>query len=29
MSRFDLIIRGGTVATASEIFNADVAFKDG
>jgi dihydropyrimidinase len=29
MSRFDLIIRGGTVATATDTFDADVAVKDG
>ena len=26
---FDLLIRGGTVATASDVFQADVAVKDG
>ena len=29
MSRYDLIIRGGTVATATDTFDADVAVKDG
>ncbi len=29
MSDFDLIIKGGTVATASDTFDADVAIKDG
>lgn len=29
MSGFDLIVRGGTLATASETFEADVAVKDG
>ncbi|HIP78031.1 MAG TPA: dihydropyrimidinase, partial [Kiloniellaceae bacterium] len=29
MSDFDLILRGGTLATASETFAADVAVKDG
>jgi dihydropyrimidinase len=29
MSRYDLIIRGGTVATATDTFDADIAVKDG
>ena len=26
---FDLVIRGGTVATASDVFQADVGIRDG
>jgi dihydropyrimidinase len=29
MSEFDLVIRNGTVATAADVFRADVAIKDG
>ena len=29
MSDFDLVIRGGTVATAADVFRADVGVKDG
>jgi dihydropyrimidinase len=29
MSSFDLVITGGTVATASDTFNADIGIKDG
>jgi len=29
MAKFDLIIRGGTVATASDTFSCDVAIRDG
>lgn len=29
MSAFDLIVHGGTLATASETFTADIAVKDG
>jgi len=29
MTRFDLIIKGGTVATAADTFRADIAIKDG
>ena len=29
MSQFDLIIRGGTVATASDTFSADIAINEG
>ena len=29
MSNFDLLIRNGTVATAADTFQADVAVKDG
>src|ERR1700722_6657200 len=29
MTRFDTIIRGGTVATAADIFSSDIAIRDG
>jgi dihydropyrimidinase len=29
MARFDTIIRGGTVATAADIFSSDIAIRDG
>ncbi|KAA3507767.1 dihydropyrimidinase [Agrobacterium vitis] len=29
MSTFDLIIKGGTIATASDIFHADIGIRDG
>jgi dihydropyrimidinase len=29
MAKFDILIRGGTVATASDTFNCDVAIRDG
>ncbi|MDP6691394.1 MAG: dihydropyrimidinase, partial [Alphaproteobacteria bacterium] len=29
MSKFDLLLRNGTVATAADTFQADVAIKDG
>jgi len=29
VSQFDLIVRGGTVATASDVFDADIAVKAG
>jgi len=29
MSTFDLIIKGGTIATASDVYTADIAIKDG
>jgi urease alpha subunit len=29
MDRFDLVIRGGTVATACETMNADIGIRDG
>lgn len=29
MSEFDLVIRGGTVATASDVFAADIGIRDG
>jgi D-hydantoinase len=29
MSTFDLIIRGGTIATASDVFKADIGIRDG
>ncbi len=29
MTDFDLVIRGGTVATASDTFSADVGIRDG
>lgn len=29
MSDFDLIIRGGTIATASDVFKADIGIRDG
>ena len=29
MSNFDLIIKGGTVSTASDTFKADIAVNDG
>ncbi|MDX1605385.1 MAG: hypothetical protein R3202_04280, partial [Candidatus Competibacterales bacterium] len=29
MADFDLVIRGGTVATAAEVFRADIGIRDG
>ena len=29
MSDFDLVIRGGTIGTASAVFDADIGVKDG
>src|SRR3982074_599466 len=29
MNRFDTVIRGGTVATASDIFSCDIGIRDG
>ena len=29
MADFDMIVRGGTVATASDVFDADVGIRDG
>ena len=29
MTKYDLVIRGGTVATASDTFRADVGIRDG
>ncbi len=29
MAKFDLVIRGGTIATASDVFNADIGIIDG
>ena len=29
MSEFDLVVRGGRVATASDAFDADIGVKDG
>ncbi len=29
MSEFDLIVRGGTIATASDVFKADLGILDG
>lgn len=29
MSRFDLVIRGGTVVTAADRFPADIGIRDG
>ena len=29
MNRFDIVIRGGTVATASDIFSCDIGIRDG
>ena len=29
MAAFDLVIRGGTIATASDVYKADIGVKDG
>ena len=29
MARFDLVVKGGTVATAADVFRADIGVKDG